>query len=1125
MISAPKPSADPSGTAGSVAALVPRAFVGRARELGELVSGLHEALTGRGGLYLVVGEPGIGKTRLCEEFALRSAQRGVQAYWGRAWEGGGAPAYWPWTQILRSLLQERGLEALAGVEPNARLVASLLGEPEAGTPDRPVGEIEDPESARFALFDAVTRLLCRFAAERPLVLVLEDLHAADPSSLLLLAFFARELHGAGVLVVGTYRPAEARLAPAVERPLAKLAGVARRLPLHGLAAPDVAEFIESTTGSAAANELVARVHERSDGNPFFLDEILREMLAAGSFDAGRDSRPYAIPLPDGVRQAISRRLDALPEKVRELLQMAAVFGREISIPLLERVNNATVHDEITSAVRADVIREGSCRPGVFEFAHSLIRDVLYEGIAPLRRADLHRRVALALEAFSAEHHLTALAHHWGQAALLPGALDLAIAYCTRAAEQALGLLAYEEAARGYQRVFDLHAARADADRATRCDLLLKLSDACVRAGDAGRARDAALGAADTARAMSDARRLAAAALALSRSAGALWFVYRQDDLARRLLEEALGAVAEAERPLRVRLLAALAIEYDCTYAIDRARDLAREAVALAEQIGDHALCCVALAALQRVLAGPDHLAEREGVVDELFAVASAAGDREMAFVAHQGRLYVFLARGDIARVDDEIEACGRIADDLRQSGLLWQVRSMWVMRAIFDGRLRDAERFLREAFDLAAGTQGGGAGTPLRLQQLGILLFSGRLEEAEPLTRLAPRESSWAHLWRAASGAALVLTGRPEEAREILQWFAVDDFTSIPRDAGWFATMANLVVIAAALGDRERCLRLYRLWLPYAGRQMSCEFVFTGPAGAILGVLAGALGRSEEAERHFDRAIADCRRLGARTDLALTLLQAGSTWALHGGEGKRQQAKELLEESREIATALGAKLLVGYATRLLQGLEAAAGVAEARPEKLPPSVFRREGEYWSIEHAGTAIRLRDSKGIGDLAILLARPGEAVHVADLMAASEGVAGYGRRAFPEEGASTTRFPGGPVEAELDARARREIRNRVAEIREELPDVEERADAGRMERLREELETLSGALAGAYARRGSGDPVERARKAVRMRLVEAFERIDRLHPELGRHLRCAVRTGTFCTYVPVAGVRWVL
>src|SRR5437016_2078313 len=377
-------------------------FVGRHDELVELRAGLEDAVTGRGRFFLVVGEAGIGKTRLVEELAREAAARGHLVLWGRCWESEGAPPYWPWIQVIRAYLRtarSEGPPRVAG-GAGAPYLAQLV--PELGGLDSPAPSAPpQSEHARFYLFDAVATFLGSRPDRTPLVLVFDDLQWADTPSLLLLQFLVHELRDTAMLVVATYREMEARQSPHVADILGALARDGRHLPLRGFGEEEVALFIEGKTGRSASAALVRAVHRETEGNPFFVDEIVH-LLVGGAPERWDATVARRLPVPQGVREAIRRRLAPLPAPCKDALTLASVVGREFGLGaphlatlahhFLEAVPAGGAEKAITYSTRAARYAEASL---AYEDAAVLFERAL-EVLAEAHPADARERCELLL---------------------------------------------------------------------------------------------------------------------------------------------------------------------------------------------------------------------------------------------------------------------------------------------------------------------------------------------------------------------------------------------------------------------------------------------------------------------------------------------------------------------------------------------------------------------------------------------------------------------------------------------------------------------------------------------------------------------------------------------------------
>jgi DNA-binding SARP family transcriptional activator/RecA/RadA recombinase len=452
-------------------------LVGRDDQLAALEGVLADARGGRGRVALVAGEPGIGKTRLAEEAARRAAAAGMQVAWGRCHEGDGAPALWPWAQVVRQLAAEFGPGQLAAMlGPSAAWLGPLM--PELAEPAPPAGPrpVADLGAARFQLNQAVAGLLRRLAEARPLLVVVDDLHWADVPSLSLLAFLAGELHDAGLVVVGTYRDVEALAG----RPLADTLGalarepVVERISLGGLDRADVAALIGRAIGGRPAEPLVEAVADRCGGNPFFITELVR-LLQSERRLAGPDAAAAARrEVPVGVRDVLRARLARLPAQTSTVLMVAAVAGRGFGLDLIEAatgLDDEPALDAAEAAVLAGLVIEDDRAAGRYRFAHALVRETIYEDISRARRARLHARVVDALVATRGPEPGPAaeMAYHCWQAAPVIGAAR-ALPHLLRAGEQAIAQLAYEAADEQFERALELAGQLPASPQATEQEI-------------------------------------------------------------------------------------------------------------------------------------------------------------------------------------------------------------------------------------------------------------------------------------------------------------------------------------------------------------------------------------------------------------------------------------------------------------------------------------------------------------------------------------------------------------------------------------------------------------------------------------------------------------------------------
>jgi hypothetical protein len=989
-------------------------LAGRLAELRELHgAAVRAAAERRGWVGLVGGEPGIGKTRLVAACAARLAEEGFGCAWVSCPEDAGAPPFWVWGQLLGQL----------GVSDVLR--------PGAGG--------ADPGLARFLLFEAVAAGVREAAAESPLLLVVDDLHWADPGSRRLLAAIRGALATLPVVVLCTYRDTE----PAADA-LCGEVGPDRHLMLGGLARDELAAAVCMATGSAVPDALLGGLHARTAGNPYFAAEVVRLLRAEGRLDASA-GLPAEL-LPPTVRAVLERRLAGLSAPAAGLLRVAALLGDEIDSPLL-----AEVTGEPLAAV-ASALAAGRAARAVSgdRFAHPLIREVLDAQLGPADRSRWHARVGalLARRYRAGTIGPAAAAWHLLTAAGLGGEAGPAVEFARLAAADAVRRVGYEDAVRL------LTAALAFADSGSdRGEVLCELGEAALAAGDPERARAAFAEATKLARQTGRAELLAAAALGLAGGPGGFEIDLRDPDRVP-VLTEALQAQPDGDSKARAVLLGRLSLALAFSGGAAEQREaLSAEAVAMARRLGDPGVLAAALAARCDAISGPDHVAERRAAAAEIIELARAGGDRAGEMLGRRLLVVALAEAGEWPAVDAEISSYARLAEHLAQPRLTWYVPLWRGARALMRGDMALADEYARELGELAERAGSVNARLLGLVQRFVRLVSEDRADELDDelaeIVALIPDDP------RAAASAHGFLSahrGQLAEARAYLDQVVAG---TVPRDGDWLPKYVNVSVAAVLADHRAAAEMAYQLLKPYArrcavGGILACSW---GSVAAHLGLLARYLGRAEDADAYF--------ALAAKLDAAAGAAVAARTreWAAGGG-----------------SVADGA------------------------------DVFRLDGEVWALRYAGRTVRLRDSKGLRDLAVLLARPGEQTHVSELTGA----------------AGLPRSDAGPV---ADRRALAAYRERLRQIDAELSSADAgSAEAGALDREREALLAELSATTGLGGLpRVAGSSTERMRKAVTYRIRHAIARVTGVHPELGRHLRASVRTGTWCSYTPEHRVDW--
>jgi len=1084
-----------------------------------LLAGLDDVLSGRGRLFLIGGEPGIGKSRLADELAAQARSRGATVLWGRCWEAGGAPAYWPWVQCLRSYLRTHDEATVRDhMGAGAADIAQMLPEVEALVPDLPPPASVDPESARFRLFDSTVTLLRNAGDAEVLVIVIDDLHAADTASLLLLRFLAGQLGETRVLLLATYRDVE--LTP--DHPLtASIPELVREptthhLLLRGLEKPDVARLLHDAAEVTLPPALLSEVHRRTNGNPLFVGETITLLAAEGGFTPDAEAAPPRFTIPGAVRDVILRRLGHLSEPCRRALTLASVLGTEVAIEALRQLGDMSadefpgIEDE-AAASGLLVGLPGS--PGRVRFSHGLVREALYEEVPPARRARLHLRAGELLERMYSgrtDPHIAEIAHHFfeGASAGEPGK---AVDYATRAGDRAAGSLAYEEAARLYRMALQALEVAHSEDEEARGDLLLALGDAQARSGDLSSARETFLRASDIARRTGAAHQLGRAALGYG--GRFVWARAGDDPHLVPLLQDALDLLGGSDDRMQVRLLTRLACALRDSPDREQSASLSKQAVELARTLDDPASLAYALDGRIWATWWPENPQERLEIAVEFLRLAEETREGELIVDGHVAIWAALTELGDMGAARAEAEALSRAADELRQPAQRWVGNATRIMMQQLEGDFGAAEGLIQEALEARQSTPVRDNLSAARFQMFLLRREQGRVGETEAMVRESAREFFWYPVHRIALVSLLLEVGRVGEARVAFEELARDGFRALPRDNYWLLGTSLAAEACSMLGDEEAAAVLYEQLLPFQGRPA------IGPAegtvGALdryLGLLAVTLGRPEDAERHFEEAIQVNGRMGARPWTAHSQCDYARMLLSRGGPGDRERAEGLLSEALATCRTLGMAALERKVTELL-GESPPSARAPAGPAER--CVFRREGEYWSVAFEGKAFRLRDLKGLRYLARLLAEPGREFHVLDLVATERGAAPATTRAEPGLGA-----PGDTGEV-LDAKARAAYRDRVAALEEDIEEARSFGDAERAARAEKERDFLVGELAGAVGLGGrprrAGSEVERARVSVTQAIRTALRRIREQSSALGAHLDRTVLTGTFCSYVP--------
>ena len=918
-------------------------LVGRESELAVLRASLDQACTGMGGVALLAGEPGIGKTRLAEELAAEARLRGARVLWGRCYEGEGAPPFWPWIQIIRAYTREQDPSALRSeLGPGAADLARIVPEPREVLPELSEPRPVETAAARFRLFESVTTFLKAAAtARQPLVLVLDDLHWADAPSLLLLQFLAGELRAARLLVLGTYRDLEVGCNHPLTHTLAELtrSTVSQRVHLRGLGETEVARFVELIAEREAPRTVVAAVAQRTEGNPFFVTEVVRLLVAEGRLDRPETITPTSLGIPQSIRDVIGRRLASLSERCCGVLSIAAVIGREFGLAPLRmasRLSTEELFDALEEAETARVVAALSPIPGSYAFSHALIRDLLYDDLPTARRLRLHQLVGEALAAHyeaDADAHLTELAHHFVQAAPT-GDVARAVDYARLAGNRAMALLAYEEAVSHYESALQVAELQGAPDARRHCELLLALGNALRKQGEPERATETFRRAAELARKIATPDLLVDAALGFEDTVHSTGLSRaRFGGLSVRLLEEARNDLGDRDGVVRFKVLAALARAYVFAGSASQGTELSQQAVELARRSGDPEALVSALDARRIAIWGPANLEERLAVVTEIADLAERVGDKEKALDGRLWRQHALVEKGDVWGAEAEIAEYARIAEELRQPLYRCYVPLLRASLALLKGQFAEAERFGEEALVLGRRAQSQNAAMIHAAQLLVLRREQGRIDEVADIFRGYVEQLPGAKTFQSALALIYAALDRRDEAKQMFESLAENEFGDLARSPSWFLiNLAFLSEVCAVLDDAPRAAVLYRLLLPYAGQCIlgASAGPCWGSAARYLGLLATTRRSWDEASGHYEVALQTNALLGARPWLAHSQHDYARALLARGTTKDRKRAAELLARTLEMARELRMARLTEQVSALVGSLGQPPGSAATR---------------------------------------------------------------------------------------------------------------------------------------------------------------------------------------------------
>ena len=880
-----------------------REFVGRGKALAELQKSFARALQGAGSLVMISGEPGIGKTRCAEECAQAIEDQGGLVLWGRCYEQSGAPPYWPWVQILREYASANSDDELrVALGSSGEAIATLVPElsDRLGIPSRNTGQGGKPEES-FRIFDAVTSLLARHSRDVPLALILDDLHWADESSLALLEFIVKALPQQRILIVCTYRDAEVTRKSLLLATLGELARSRHvdRIRLSGLDQSETARLASAVSGLELRPDIVEAIFRQTDGNPLFVEEVAR---VVASEHAAASGQLIAIDVPDGIREAIGRRLDRLSAECNELLAVASVLGREFDIRVVVEVLGTSLEDaleQLAGGFREGLLQRQGVGLSTYRFSHAVIRETIYDELPTLERLRGHQRVAAAmakLHAGKVEPVLSQLAHHCREAAAL-GDFESAVDVALQAAAYDVRLYALEDACRHYDMALQILLENGcEADPRT-AETYFRKGRVALTAGKIPQAIDSLARGVELARRLGDAELFTDCMLVL-----VLGSSHLPQHRTVPLLKEALSMLPEADLRRRASTLANLAFASRSTTSVDETGKVSRQAIALARESGDPAILARVLRVVCMALRGhAETLKERVRHGTEALELCDDLKDPDEIAECCYWHLLNLVEDGQIAAAEVLLRRYAQHASHHHLHRHEYQARLLHAALCLLRGEWEAAERRINDALEGGLRLNRHEAEGVYGAQMFLLNRDLGRLRSMGPAVQ-GILEQERSSLWEPGLMLMCCETGLADRARAALDAVAGEDFSHVPRDDMWLICMVFCAEACANLGDTARAAVLYELLEPYAGQTANHPTaICLGSVAGHLGLLAELMGRKEAARGHFENSIAKNRAMRAWPALARSQFWLARMLLTSQADESEDEARKLLADAEQLA--------------------------------------------------------------------------------------------------------------------------------------------------------------------------------------------------------------------------------
>jgi type II secretory pathway predicted ATPase ExeA len=1087
-------------------------LAGRERELRALEAALDSAAESQGGVILLSGESGIGKTRLLGELTVRGENQGFIVVRAASMPQHMRNKELVWQRIWRELSDG----ATSGHIPFSETpnLQRFNGYP-AGT-----------ETYSATLFQALADRVLELSREAPVLITVDDVHHADESSLELLRFLAHSLESLPALLALAYSPSAFEHPPAgwiVEL----IAARARAIEIAPLDEQATGQLLQQLMGSTPDECIIRSVRRLTGGNPRFI-------LGCGSVAEDRDDllmpHSHKLKIPSTIRIGMKERLKLLSPEAKKMLETAAVFPAAFDVRLMFEVaglGDAELHAAIIELEGAGLVQPLSDH--TYDFVHGFTRELLYRQISVQKRSYLHSCIASVLEiqetevngnAYQISKHLLRTGE--------PQNLERAIHYARLAAKQFAAMREFGKAAEVYLTAIDATEAQAGFDAPTVCDLLIVLGEMQVEARDIDAAQQSLCRAARIAQELDDVERIARIALAMPNGGWPLASV--PNGTALMLAQKALAATSESDSIQKALLVARVAGEL--SYVPDRrvsSAELFNEAVQMALRLPkeDEALIWRVLCLRDQVLRRPHSLQERLDNAEQMIQIAYTSGDNQGLFASAFIMLCALWQRGDATGAEMQIALMDQAAGFLDRAEYRIVLLNVRAAIAFHQGRGGLAEEYCKQARATADLNGLGNFADEYWLTLMLPLREQGRLAELAPLAEATFGTPSYSYASRALSCWFASDLGDVTEAKRQLETLAGESFADLIEGPFPLFGATLLADVCAALNIVKYASRLYDFLLPFQHQTTIFEpaILSFGPVSLYLGKLAAVLSRNDQAIVHLENAVEYSRKSGGRSWMGYCLLELGRSLLVRDNPCDRGKAADILKMAVAAAESLNMTLLGRRVRELLASSFAAFGPSQfgiddnssymaARSLGMSPSRttarFRRENGGWELMFQGLTVRLKELRGLTLIAHLLARPNAAINTLEL-----AILGKNGESASDR---TVQSDLGPI---LDEEAKRAYRSRIRDLRQELQDARSSGREQVALKLDEELCVLTREIAravGLFGRdRKNGSDVERARVRVTNSIKFAISKIAERHSALGSHLEGTIKTGGTCCYVP--------